>query len=44
MSLPKTKLAISAPQCAGGPLVSLSSFLNLGNEPTGCALGAQPDF
>jgi hypothetical protein len=33
----------TCPQCAGGPLVSLYSFLNRGSEPTGCALGAQPD-
>jgi hypothetical protein len=26
----------------GGPLVSLSTFLNRGSAPEGCALGAHP--
>ena len=34
------KRAIRAPQCAGGPLVSLSTFMDRRSEPTACALGA----
>jgi hypothetical protein len=40
MSLPKMETGHTCPQCAGGPLRSLSSFLNRTSEPDGCALGA----
>jgi hypothetical protein len=44
MSLPKMETGHTCPQCAGGPLVSLSTFIDPGSEPTACALGAQRDF
>jgi hypothetical protein len=44
MSLPKMETGHTCPQCAGGPLVSLSTFMDRGSEPTACALGAQRDF
>jgi hypothetical protein len=43
MSLPKMETGNKCPKCAGGRLVSLSTILNRGSEPTACALGAQPD-